>query len=96
MVLGFLIATVIIGVLAAAVTGIGLVGVVVWAIVFFGGLPALLPMVFVHHEVSYHADRADARQKEADHRADMRDVLQDRRPRIIHDNRQIHFHGGGE
>jgi hypothetical protein len=98
--LGLLIGAVIIGVLAAVVSGIGWLFFAVAGGIFFCGLPAALGTGFVHDEVSYAADRADARQEEADQKADMRelvrDVTRDGTPSVVYDNRQVHFHGGGK
>jgi hypothetical protein len=94
--LGLLIASVIIGGIIAAISGVGLLFWIVAGIVFFGGLPVALAGSFIHNEVGYMADRADARQRESDAKAELRGLLADTKPTTVHDNRQIHFHGGGE
>jgi hypothetical protein len=94
--LGLFIASIVIGTIIALVTGVGLLFWVASGIVFFGGLPVALAGAFIHNEIGYMADRADIRQMKSDAKADLRSLTDDSAPRIVHDNRQIHFHGGNK
>jgi hypothetical protein len=98
----------IIGGIASAFTGIGMLLWLVGALVFICGLPFALISSFVHGEVSYGQDRADYRQEmaeiNAEELADEQEFAQDarvdrlveaikRKQRPSIDNRQIHIHG---
>jgi hypothetical protein len=108
--LALAVVAVIIGIILASVTGIGMVGIVVAVIFFICGLPGAIIASFVHGEVEYAQDRADYRQllsdlaraEEAEDREYAEDARLDRYirsnkrqpPQITYDNRQIHYHGG--
>ena len=93
-------------IVVAAVCGYWLAGVVAGGFVFLCGLPFGLLAGIIHGFISYSHDRADDRQIMADlnedFRFDEREQNEDRRtdkllsaskPSVIHDNRQIHYHG---
>jgi hypothetical protein len=99
MFLTFLFLCAIIGLVAGAVTQSFVVGLILTGAIFICGLPTLCKYAFVHHTVGWFSARADLRQMESDRRADTRAMMaehmKDGTPSVVHDNRQIHFHGGG-
>ena len=99
--IGILILPTILGLVAYALSGIGILFWVVFVVVFIIGLPGALITGFIHGENEYAQDRADYRElmreiteeERMDRYLDKLDELSDDSdPDIYIDNRQIHFH----
>ena len=79
----------IVSLVLAAIVGIltesGMGFLIAFGFCFISGLPRALAMDFIHGEVEYLADRADARQEESDM---FREDYQ-----VYNDNRSVRFYG---
>jgi hypothetical protein len=99
MFLKFLLLSAILGLITGLVSQSALVGLTICGALLICGLPSLFKYLFIHHTVGWFSDRADLRQMQSDRKADYRAAMSDLRksdtPSVVHDNRQIHFHGGG-
>jgi hypothetical protein len=90
----------IVGAIAAAISGNAIVGLVVGGIFFVGGLPFAIVTDFVTGVVEHKESRADRRRLldalDEDERTDrMVQAIRRGGKRVINDNRQVHLHTHG-